>query len=356
MMKRGFIFWDRREIGEDDFRKRKERIIAKMREEQLGYLLVYGDVWQSDEVRYLTNFNTYTRDCVAGLSLDGKMSIVSSMTPRDREWIAGFTPVAGQDIYFAAGLVKASDVMKKDGFTAGRIGLVGHFFPTVLFDHLEAEFPGTVFIDLTTWYRELRRVSDAADLGLVKRAALLAQGAARVLTDPGLAGKKETEASAQAEWLVRSRGGEDYVCACSSGKDGFMHFPGERRINDYFAFSLLVQYKGCWASMERTFFARGLAADESAALAALASGVRQGTSLEGLMKLIEEAKADQWVVAMKSPIGPDGPSSIVPCLAAAPTEVGAVFSLSFSRETEKGLLAYGETVYIGEEGYEVCTA
>src|SRR4030042_4076606 len=111
MMKRGFIDWDKREISEEDFQKRKERVTARMKEDGLAYLLIYGDVWQCDNIQYLSNFNTYTRDCLLVLSQEGKLSLVSSMTPRDREWIAGFTPVPPQYISFAAGLVKGSYIM-----------------------------------------------------------------------------------------------------------------------------------------------------------------------------------------------------------------------------------------------------
>lgn len=364
MMKRGFINWDKREISEEDFQKRKDKVIAKMRDEDLQYLFVHGDVWQCDDIQYLTNFNTYTRDCLLVLSREGKMSLISSMTPRDREWIAGYTPVANQDIFFSAGLIKGTDVMKKGGFSSGRVGLVGDFFPKVFFDHLNKEFPKGDFIDLSDRCRELRRVKDSSEIGLIKRAALLATNAAKVLTDSGIFGKKEIHLSAQAEWVVRSRGGEDYHFSCNSREAGYLDFPKDREIKNYFAFSLLTQYKGCWTMMERTLVSSEMEKkkkkeeaedDDVKAYQALVSEVQKEGSVDSLEEVIKEAKAQNWVVKINSPIGPDIPSSVISGLERVPGEKDTVFSLTFHKDIGTRLFTYGETLYVGEEGYEVWT-
>jgi Xaa-Pro aminopeptidase len=358
MMKRGFINWDKREVNEEDFQKRKEKVLAKMREEDLRYLLVYGDVWQCDEVQYLSNFNTYTRDCLLVLDREGRMSLISSMTPRDREWIAGFTPVAGPDISFSAGLIKGSEIMKRGDFTRGKVGLVGDFFPKVLFEHLKKEFPGGDFIGGSEWYRGLRRVKDSSELTLIKRAALLGTNASKALLDSGVFGKKETDLSAQAEWLVRSRGGEDCHFFCNSKEAGFLDFPGNHEVKDIFAFTLLTQYKGCWAMMGRTFFSpeTGIGkSKEASAYRDLVSETQKEGTVESLDKLIKEAKAQNWSVDIKSPVGPDTPSSVIRGLERVPGEKESVFTVSFSRENAAGFFVYVETLRAGEEGYEVLT-
>lgn len=354
MMKRGFIYWDKREVSEEDFQKRKERVLDKMAEEDLRYMLVYGDVWQCDDIQYLSNFNTYTRDCLLVLDRGGKMSLISSMTPRDREWIAGFTPVANGDIFFSAGLIKASDIMKKADFSSGRIGLVGHFFPKGLFEHLHQEFPKGDLIDFSDWFRKLRSAKDSSERALIKRAALLATNTSRALTSDRISGQKEIHLSAQAEWSVRSRGGEDYHFFCNSRAGGFLDFPKDTDIKDYFAFSLLTQYKGCWAMTERTWMKKK--GEERKDYEALISETQKEGALDHLEKVIHEAKARDWFVEIKSPVGPDTPSSIIPGLERVPGERNTVFSLTFQKETAGGLIAYGETLYVGEEGYEVWTA
>ncbi len=358
MMKRGFINWDKREVSEEDFLKRKEKVLLKMKGEDLRYLLVYGDVWQCDDVQYLTNFNTYTRDCLLVLDREGKMSLVSSMTPRDREWIAGFTPVANHDILFSAGLIKGSDVMKKGGVLSGKVGLVGHFFPKMLFEHLKEEFPNGDFRDLTEWYRTLRTVKDSSELALIKRAALLATNGAKVFSDHGIFGKNETYLSAQAEWAVRSRGGEDYHFFCHSTGAGFLDFPGQREVKEMLAFILLTQYKGCWAILGRTWVnpeaEKGKKEDVSAYRALMSETQKEGP-IDRLEKLIKEAKARDWLVEIKSPVGPDTPSSVIRGLEGVPREKNSVFSVAFHRESATGLFTYGETLYVAEEGYEVLT-
>lgn len=358
MMKRGFIHWDKREISDEDFQKRKERVTARMKEENLASLLIYGDVWQCDDIQYLSNFNTYTRDCLLVLSPGGELSLVSSMTPRDREWIAGCTPVPSQDISFSAGLVKGSDIMKKGGFTSGKVGFVGRFFPKVLFDHLLKEFPGSDFVDLSEWYRTLRRTKDAADIQLVKRAALLAEHAVKVLTDPGIFKKKVRRVSAQAEWAARSRGAEDYALLCSTQKMAALDFPDDRIILGHFSFSLLSQYKGCWAVAARTVVSPTTMKRRKKdvhAYSALVSSMQGAERLEDLEKGLKAAKASGWEVEIKSPVGPDFQTSIFPTLNEIPKEENMVFGLTFQKMMGKDLFAYGETLRVGDEGYEVLT-
>jgi hypothetical protein len=359
MMKRGFIHWDKREVSEADFQARKDRILARMKDDGLSYLLVYGDVWQCDDVQYLCNFNTYTRDCLLVLSGEGKMSLVSSMTPRDREWIAGFTPVPAQDIFFAAGLLKGSEIMKKGGFSTGKVGLVGDFFPKVLFEHLKSEFTDAQFLDLSETYRALRTVKDSAELALIKRASLLAATGAKALQTDTAAGRKETSLSAQAEWIVRSRGGEDYHFFCTSKQPGFLDFPQDREVKDAFSFTLMTQYKGCWAVLGRTWLTPEAEKRDREAITGyrmLVSEIQKEGAVENLENLIARARAERWSVEMKAPVGPDAPSSVIPGLECVPREKNAVFSLAFHRESQAGLLAYVETIRIGEEGYEVLTS
>ncbi len=358
MMKRGLIDWDRREIGEDVFGKRKGRILAKMAQERIAYLLVYGEIWQCDEVHYLTNFNTYTRDCVAVLASDGRLSLVSSMTPRDREWIASVSTVPGKDISFAAGLLKAADTMKKDGFSTGRVGLVGDFFPKVFYDHLGSEFPDVTFVDCTPWYRGLRIVKDSSETAMVKRASLLAVMGAKGLTGAAVFGKKEAALSAQAEWVVRSRGGEDYHFFCASGNAQALDSPSARKVAGAFAFSLLAQYKGCWSLLERTVASEELARKHEGDVRAyerLVAAVQAEGSLASLAQTIDRAKAEGWAVDIRAPLGPDARCSVIAGLDSVPREKDAVFGVSFRKDGASRFFLYGETLRAGDEGYEVLT-
>jgi hypothetical protein len=235
---------------------------------------------------------------------------------------------------------------------------VGGYFPTVLLDHLHKEFPEGDFIDLSDRYRDLRRIKDSSEMRLIKRAAILARQAARALTNPGIFGKKEADLSAQAEWMVRSRGGEDYQFSCASGETGYLDFPKGREIRDWFAFSLLTQYKGCRTLIERTSVSAEVGRkrkEDVQAYQGLVSGVQGEGSVDRLEKVIKEAEAQHWVAEIKSPIGPDTPSSVISGLGRVPREKGTVFSLTFHRETGPVPFVYGETLFIGEEGYEVWT-
>ena len=87
----------------------------------------------------------------------------------------------------------------------------------------------------------------------------------------------------------------------------------------------------------------------------LVSETQKEGTLESLEKLIKEAKVQDWSVNIKSPVGPDNPSSVIRGLERVPGETGAVFTVSFSRENAGGVFVYAETFCTGEKGYEVLT-
>lgn len=354
-MKRGFIDWNEREITRSELSKRRDRVLERMEQENLDYLLVYGDVSQCDDVHYLSHFNTYTRDCLLVIGKEGKMSLISSLTLRDREWIANVTPIGEQDIYFSAGLIKTSEVLKMDGFSEGRIGIVGQYFPRVLYKQLTNDFSQTAFVDLSNWFRELRRVKDAAEIRLVKRAALLCEAGAKALDHTAVFEKKENVLSAQAEWIIRARGGEDYHFLCSSGKRGYLDYASDQKVEACFAFSLLAQYKGYWAQVARTVWHAPESDSNASVYDKLVAKVQAEGDVESLEKCIAEAKNLGCVVEIKSPIGTDSGSSIIPGVAMVPSENGAIFTLLFHKGVGTGFFVYCETIHIGEEGYEVWT-
>lgn len=357
-MKRGLFNWDKGELSEQVLENRKKAVLEKMKAEDLQFLLIHGDVYQCDDVQFLCNFNTYTRDCLLIVSRNGDLSLVSGLTLRDRKWIETVTPVMGEKIFFGIGLLKGAEVIKQGGFFYGKLGLVGDFFPRVTLKHLKKEFPQATFQDLTDWYRNLRRSKDSDEKKQIKRAALIAMIGAKALDSPDVFGRSEINASAHAEWAVRSRGGEDFFLMCSTGPRGYLDFPGDVSVVDRFAFSILAQYKGCWATLQRTAVSMDIQEREKEhfeAYVSLMSNLQSESSLKSLDQSIEKARSGGWQVEIKAPIGQDTSSSVISSMDRIPTENDSVFSLSFRKETEAGLFIYGETIYIGREGYEVWT-
>lgn len=355
MMKRGFLQWNEREMSREDLAARKERVLERMREDGLDWLLVHGDISQCDNVHYLSHYNTYTRDCLLVLAAEGHMSLVSSLTLRDREWIADVTPVAAKDIFFGQGLLKTSEIVRNAGFSKGGIGLVGEYFPRVLLEHLKRELPEARLVDASDWYRAMRRVKDAAETRLVKRAGLLAVRGAGELQRPSVFGRRERVASAAAEWTIRSRGGEDYYFLCASRGRGYLDTAGDAKIEGRFVFSLLTQYMGCWAWLGRTSWANEASDRARAAYEEIAAKVASEAGIGDLDACIEAARAKGWKVEIKAPVGTDAESSLVPALDGLLREKGAIFTLRFSTQDGQGPILYGDTVRISEDGYEVVT-
>ena len=58
-MKRGLITWDKAELPPSVFDARLAKVRDALSTQNLPALLVYTDVWRSNEGRHLTNYITY---------------------------------------------------------------------------------------------------------------------------------------------------------------------------------------------------------------------------------------------------------------------------------------------------------
>jgi hypothetical protein len=69
-MKRGLIAWDRAQLPPAVFDSRLARARAALAERSLPALLVYTDVWRSNQARFLTNFMPYWNRSLIAIPAD----------------------------------------------------------------------------------------------------------------------------------------------------------------------------------------------------------------------------------------------------------------------------------------------
>ena len=61
---------------------RRRALTSRMADSQLDLLLVYGNAWQSDYLRYVTDYGILEGEALALISRDGEVTLVS----RQRRW------------------------------------------------------------------------------------------------------------------------------------------------------------------------------------------------------------------------------------------------------------------------------
>jgi hypothetical protein len=87
-MKRGLIA---RETPPEVFGTRLERVRAALAERDLPALLVYTDVWRSNQGRFLTNFMPYWNRSLIVIPRDDRPVLLCGLSPRVYPWIKSVT-------------------------------------------------------------------------------------------------------------------------------------------------------------------------------------------------------------------------------------------------------------------------
>src|SRR5579862_9925287 len=90
-MKRGLIAWDKEQLPPRVLEKRLARARAALAERDLLALLVYTDVWRSDQARFLTNFMPYWNRSLVVIPRDAAPVLLCALSPRVYPWIRSVT-------------------------------------------------------------------------------------------------------------------------------------------------------------------------------------------------------------------------------------------------------------------------
>ncbi len=87
-MKRGLIA---RMLPDEVFSARLERVRSVLTERDLPALLVYTDVWRSNQGRFLTNLMPYWNRSLIVIPREGKPTLLCALSPRVYPWIKSVT-------------------------------------------------------------------------------------------------------------------------------------------------------------------------------------------------------------------------------------------------------------------------
>jgi hypothetical protein len=90
-MKHGLIAWDREQLPPAVFETRLARARAALAERNLPALLVYTDVWRSNQGRFLTNFMPYWNRSLIVIPVDAPPVLLCALSPRVYPWIKSVT-------------------------------------------------------------------------------------------------------------------------------------------------------------------------------------------------------------------------------------------------------------------------
>ena len=90
-MKRGLVSWDKSELPPEELATRLDAVHAIARNRNADAVVVYSDVWRSNDARYLSNYMPYWNRAFIVTSRDDKPILLCALSPRVYPWIKTVT-------------------------------------------------------------------------------------------------------------------------------------------------------------------------------------------------------------------------------------------------------------------------
>lgn len=274
-------------ISKSEFIRRIDRIQAKLEEQRLDAMMVYGDEYRKENLRYVSNFwPIFERGAcfiprkgapiLAGAPEGEKYAREMSVW-QDIRNVKQFACVSvPEEIDYPLATFSSLREIVSEVLAGGkRLGVVGLMdMPAPILERVRDAAPGAEIVDGAKILTGMRLIKSAAEIGCLREAGRQACAGYTELLKHAVPGRTEREAAGAAEGAARSAGAEAIT---------FMVFGSGERANtiigrsadkvirdgDMVMAALAVQYEGYVATAEYPFVAGKATAGQKRFLAAL---------------------------------------------------------------------------------------
>jgi Xaa-Pro aminopeptidase len=181
------------------YEDRKKRLMAAMAEAGIDMLVVYGNAWQGDYLRYTTDFSSLEGQALALVRADGHVTLyLDSPLEVDRAQVD--TP--GNEVVHAPNLLAAVDEAL-NRFRNQRIGAAPY---RLLPRRIAARAKDLNLDDQTSFLDRLLMHKVESEIGAMRRAAKLADDGYAVFRQAARVGRADYELIAEIEAFFRANG------------------------------------------------------------------------------------------------------------------------------------------------------
>jgi len=229
--------------------ERRSRLAAAMAEAKIDAIVVYGNAWQNDYLRYTTDFGILEGNGIAIMTGDGNVRLfVDSAVEVER----AEAETAGLDVRLARDVARAAGGELSRAANSRIAGAPRGFLPRWLTegDHPFKIEDGTALVDRLLMHKL------PAEIDAIRRAARLADEGYVVFKDAARPGRHQYELVADVEAFLRANGAADnFMIIGSGGQDVYgMAPPSDRRIaaGDLVTTELTPCVDGYYAQICRT--------------------------------------------------------------------------------------------------------
>ena len=254
-MKRGLITWDKTELPPEVFEKRIQRVRSVLAARNLAALLVYSELWRSNQARFFSNYMPYFNRALLVIPQDLPPTLLCGLSPRVYGWIRSVTTI--EDVRPAGNFAKPiADMAAERKWT--RLGALDFpQFPYDLFKSLQSS--GLEFADIES-SAVFVPAEDASEMAMRKKAASLVT---EILNEemPKGVGSVDHHFVGRLERRLRRAGAEDLIVLLTNG-DTVPAPPCGAVLAEQFSISIAMEYRGHWvrttagAVYDRTIIAR----------------------------------------------------------------------------------------------------
>ena len=293
----------RPKIERQEFEQRIAGIQETMGKRELNALLVYGDEYRKENLRYVSNFWPIFERSVCVIPRQGAPVLAGA--PEGEQYAREMTvwsdvrnirefacvSVPEEINYPLATFSSLKEILGETLAGGKRLGVVGWFdIPAPIFDRVRNALPGLELIDAGNLLREMRLIKTDAEIECLKEAGRLACIGYRELLRTAVPGATELQATGAAEGAARSAGAEAITfMVFGSGKrcDTIIGRPTNKVIKegDMVMAAFAVQYEGYVATAEFPFVAGNESDAQRKLLSVLleAANVQLGYLKEGVV-------------------------------------------------------------------------
>lgn len=336
-MKRGLVLLDPAEVPESEWGRRIGVLQKNLAADGIDVAFVYGDVFRSDDIAYLTNLCVYWNEGVLAVPADGEPAFLTKLSPRVYPWMRRVSTV--EDIRSGRNFADLVATYLKDHPDA-TVGLVdAGLWPESVLAELTDRLGDRQVRELGGLVRDLRLAPAEAETGLLRTAGGLLAEAALASAAPGLA---VPERVAVAERTLRWGGYLDLLTQPGATTDGVS------------SLRITGQYRTCWLQAARLSgdapWTGQLTSALDAAIAAIGPGVT-GADLRAAVSLPEGGELS-WV--HQADLSTNGEYARTD--PATPLAEGAVLALAADVLFDDGGYAVvADTVLVTATGHETLT-
>lgn len=345
-MKRGLVLRDPNEISDAEWDERVFALQRAMAAEGVDVALVYGDVFRSDDIGYLTNLCIYWNEGVVAVPAEGSPVFLTKLSPRVHTWMRRTSTVTDLRSGKSFGGLIATMLGEHQ---TGTVGLVdAGLWPTDIVEEVRTLAPGWEVRSLGSIVRNQRALPSAAEVALLRSGADILSRSMDAASAPGLS---VTERIAVLERDIRGGGFTDVFIDTGTTVEGVvsMQATGEYR-HGWLRTSRLIATEPAPAWVE------SVTAALDAAIRSIAPQVTQSelsAAAHEKLRAMPAGATCELRCINQADLATNGELHLSP--AAAPHAEGEVVVVSVDVLFPGGRAIVAETILIGPDGAEPLT-